>query len=133
MEPESSLSHLQEPTTCPFLETDQSSPCPHPTSWGSLLILSPHLCLGHPSGLFPWGFTTKSLEAPLLSFTQATCHIHLISSWSDHPNKIWWWVNTTKHLVMLSYPFPLCLVPLRPKSSSAPYSWTLSAYIPHSM
>ena len=26
---------------------------PHPTSWRSILILSTHLCLGLPSGLFP--------------------------------------------------------------------------------
>jgi len=26
---------------------------PHPTSWRYILVLSSHLCLGHPSGLFP--------------------------------------------------------------------------------
>jgi len=34
---------------------------PHPTSWRSVLILSTHLCLGLPSGLFPSGFPTKTL------------------------------------------------------------------------
>jgi len=29
---------------------------PHPTSWRSIIILSTHLCLGLPSGLFPSGF-----------------------------------------------------------------------------
>ena len=29
---------------------------PHPTSWTSILILSTHLRLGLPSGLFPPGF-----------------------------------------------------------------------------
>jgi len=29
---------------------------PHPTSWRSILILSTHLHLGLPSGLFPFGF-----------------------------------------------------------------------------
>ena len=37
---------------------------PHPTSWRSILILSTHLCLGLPSGLFPSGFPTKTLYAP---------------------------------------------------------------------
>jgi len=36
----------------------QSIP-PHPTSWRSILMLSSHLRLGLPSGLFPSGFPTK--------------------------------------------------------------------------
>jgi hypothetical protein len=40
---------------------------PHPTSWRSVLILSPHLPLGLPSGLFPSGFPTKTLYTPLSS------------------------------------------------------------------
>ena len=51
---------------------------PHPTSWRSILILSSHLCLGHPSGLFPSGFCTKTIYTPLLSPIHATCPLHLI-------------------------------------------------------
>ena len=36
---------------------------PHPTSWRSVLI-STHLHIGHPSGLFPSGFPTKTLSPP---------------------------------------------------------------------
>ena len=39
----------------------------HPTSWRSVLILSSHLRLGLPSGLFPSGFPTRTLFTPLLS------------------------------------------------------------------
>jgi hypothetical protein len=40
---------------------------PHPTSWRSILILSTHLRLGLPSGLFPPGIPTKTLYTPLSS------------------------------------------------------------------
>jgi len=55
----------------------QSIP-PHPTSWRSILILSFHLCLGLPSGLFPLGFPTKPLYMPLPYPICATCPAHLI-------------------------------------------------------
>ena len=50
----------------------------HLTSWISILILSSHLCIGLPSGLFPSGFPTKTLYTPVISPIPATCPSHLI-------------------------------------------------------
>ena len=47
-------------------------------SWRPILILSPNLCLGLPSGLFPSGFFNKALYTPLLSPIRATSPTHLI-------------------------------------------------------
>ena len=70
--PQWSLSLLfphQEPIHPPLLTHTRHMPSliqsiyPHPTSWRSILI-STHLCLGLPSGLFPSRFPTKTLYTP---------------------------------------------------------------------
>ena len=56
---------------------------PHPTTWRSILILSTHLYLGLPSGLFPSGFPSKTLYTP--SPHPHTPHAHPISFFSILP------------------------------------------------
>ena len=55
------------PPPVPILSQINPVHDPHPTSRWSILILSSHLRLGLPSGLFPSGFPTKTLYAPLIS------------------------------------------------------------------
>ncbi|PNF37612.1 hypothetical protein B7P43_G11949 [Cryptotermes secundus] len=50
----------------------------HPIPVSSILMLSTHLCLGLPSGIFPSGFPTDILYGFLISSIHATCHAHLI-------------------------------------------------------
>jgi hypothetical protein len=61
MEPEGSLPSLQELSTCTYAEPDQSSPQHSLLSIRSILMLSIHLRLGLPNGLFPSGFPTNNL------------------------------------------------------------------------
>ena len=61
--PEGSL--LQSPV--PILSQLDPVHTSHPTFWRSILILSSHLRLGLPRGLFPSGFPTKTLYTPLPS------------------------------------------------------------------
>jgi hypothetical protein len=72
----------------------QSIP-PNPTSGRSILILSSHLRLGLPSGLFPSDFPTKTLYTPVLPHT---CYIHRPSHFSrfNHPNNIGWGLQFIK-------------------------------------
>jgi len=92
---------------------------PHPTSWRSNFILSSHLRLGLPSGLFPSGFPQKPCIH--ISSTQ-TCYMpHLShSSWFDHQNSIGCAVQIIKLSIVYFSHFPCSLIPLRSKYSQHP-------------
>jgi hypothetical protein len=92
MEPEGSLPHSQQPATCPYLTSDQSSPCPHPTPWRSISILSSHLCIGLSSGFFPSSLPTKTLS----------CSVYIVPNgrWMNECGALveWYWQGKTEVL-----------------------------------
>jgi hypothetical protein len=73
------LPHSQVPghLSLSWASSTQSVPS-HPNSWRSILILSSHLRLGLPSGLFPSGYPIETLYTTLPSPLSAICPAHLI-------------------------------------------------------
>ena len=100
MDLKGSLPHSQQLATCPYPEADWSSPCPHPISQRSTLILSSHLQLGLPSGLIPSGFPTKTLYAPFPHTCYMPCPSN--SSLFNHPNdqECFYWSKSLASIVM---------------------------------
>lgn len=74
---EFSLKHSQHPTTCPSLESEQSSRRLFNKFLKSVLILSSRLRMGLPSKTFPSDLPTKTRYARLLSVTSVTYFVHI--------------------------------------------------------
>jgi len=99
----------------------------------SILILSSHLSLGLPSGLFRSGFPTKTLYTPLFSPIRATCPAHLILL--GFITRI---IFGEEYKSLSSSLCSFLYSPVTSPSSaqiffSAPYSQTPSAYVPTSI
>ena len=107
-----SVRHLSLPWASPIQST-----YPHPTSWRSILILSTHLRLDLPSGLFPSSFPTKTLYAPLSSPHTRHMPSPSHSSRFHHPHNIMWAVQIIKLFIMKFSSSSFYLVPLKPKYS----------------
>jgi hypothetical protein len=73
---------------------------PHSTSRRSILILSSHLHLGLPIGLFPSGLPTKTLYTPLPSPHTRYMPRPSHSSWFYYPQHIGWGVQIIQLLIM---------------------------------
>jgi hypothetical protein len=88
---------------------------PHPISLRFILMLSSHLSLGLPSGLYPPGFTTKILTCIHLLPMRAICPAPHPPP--DHSNHVWWKVQVMKLLTMQFYPTSYHFIPLRSRYS----------------
>jgi hypothetical protein len=89
----------------------------HITSPRSILILSTHIRLGLPGGLFPSDFPTNNLHAffsPHSFYMPRPCQPPRL----DYSNYTWRRVQITKLLVMQFSPFTRHLIPLDPNTPS---------------
>jgi hypothetical protein len=98
MELKYSLPCSQDPSTGPYPKPDWSISF----YFSSIhLILSSHLRLGHPSGLFSSGFPIKTLHTFLFSSIRVWLHPLVIYHHSlSHSNYVWRRVQVMKLLVM---------------------------------
>jgi hypothetical protein len=78
MEPIGSFSSLLNPATGLFPEQDKFVLYNQTLFLASSLILSSHIRLSLPSGLYPWGFPNKTVYGLLISVIRARYPIHLI-------------------------------------------------------
>ena len=97
----------QIPPPVPVLDQVYQVHDAHSTAWRAISILSSQLRLSFPSGLFTSGLPTKSLHAPHLSLTHATCPARLILIYGEYYR-----ASSSSLFSFLYSPF---LVPLKPK------------------
>ena len=105
------------------------APPPKSNSWSSIWMLSSHLCLGLPSGLFPSGFASQNsvCNSPL-PFIHATCPAPLILL--DLITRI---ILGEEYRSLSSSLYNFLHSPVTSSLSDPPYSQTPSAYLRSSM
>ena len=114
MGPEGPFPLSQALSTCryPRIKSFQAIPL-HSSSFSSN-ILSSHLSLGLPSGLFPSGLPHQNFLC--ISPVPHMWHMSLLSHpLFNHPINMWWGAQIMKFLVMEYPPDPCYLFPLKPK------------------
>ena len=81
----------QAQDTWMYHELHEPSQCSHPTYFRTTLILSSHIQLYIPGGVFSLGFPTKTLYAILVSYIYATRSAHLtLLDPITRTNNTWW-------------------------------------------
>jgi hypothetical protein len=118
MEAEGSLSHSQEPDTCPYSQSDQSSPCPP----SHVLMIHFNNVLPCTSGPSKWslslGFPYQNpvCASPLPHTCNVPRQSH--SSRFDYSNNNWWGVQIIQFPLMQSFRPPITASLLGPKAKS---------------
>lgn len=119
-------SQVQDTRLCH--ELDEPSQCSHPTYFRTTLILSSHIQLDIPGGVFPSGFPTKTLHAVLVSYICTTCSAQLtLLIWSPKQYLVGSTNNEAPHCVIY---YSLLLLPASEVTECSPATCdrTPSAY-----
>ena len=102
----SSMPHSQGLFNNPYPEPNQPKyPHWYLSNIDTILILSSHICLGHPKGLFPVSLPVIESTPTILHSDYMSCPSQ--SSRFNHPEYIRLTVQTMKFLIVEPFPLPI--------------------------